>query len=102
MARKRIALRQFWVWSSADDGGVYLSHDYRACDWQADADGMTPGDVARTARAHARECDGKPQPRPERQPFLISPLITEAWSESIAAALHTSLIYGQERAEASL
>ena len=35
MARKRIALSQFYVDTERDDGGVALRHAYRRCDWHA-------------------------------------------------------------------
>jgi hypothetical protein len=92
MARKRIALDQFSVETERDDGGVSLVHSYRRCDWSAWADGMTPADIARAARAHARTCGGNPQPRPEQPAFVPSSLMPSIWGEEIKTALARSMV----------
>lgn len=91
MARKRIALRQFAVSTEQDDGGVEFTHSYRQCDWHEWVDGMSPGDLLRIARAHAKVCDGKPQPRPERTPYALGGVIPGIWSKSLHAALERRL-----------
>lgn len=88
MARKRIALSQFAVSTEQYDGGVALTHAYRQCDWRAWVDGDTPLGILRTARAHGRVCDGKPQPRPARAQNLPGGgLIPTIWAQEIHAAL---------------
>jgi hypothetical protein len=91
MARKRIALSQFAVSSERDDYGVSLTHGYRRCDWETWVDGMSPGDLRRVAREHARVCDGKPQPRPERTPGTMGGLVPSIWSHALHDALAVSL-----------
>jgi hypothetical protein len=97
MPRKRIALSQFAVSTERDDGGVALTHSYRLCDWETWVDGDTPLDILRTAREHARACDGKPQPRPERPGSFTSSLISAMWGKEIKAALGRSLQFEAER-----
>lgn len=91
MARKRIALRQFFVSTERDDGGVRFGHSYRQCDWHAWVDGMSPREMERLAREHGLKCDGKPQPRPERAESPLGGLIPGVWSKSLHAALATRL-----------
>lgn len=97
MARKHISLGQFAVSTEMDDGGVKFTHDYRQCDWHEWADGMSPGELTCIARAHAKVCDGKPQPKPERRepPAGYNPFVSSMWAEEIVRALQTSLAYGR-------
>lgn len=88
MARKRIALSQFSVETESFDGGVALVHSYRQCDWQHWVDGDSPPEITRLAKAHARSCDGLPQPRPPRQerpPGLG--FVPAIWTAEIKASL---------------
>jgi hypothetical protein len=92
MARKRIALSQFAVSSERDDYGVALTHSYRRCDWETWVDGMSPVELRRAARAHARVCDGQRQPRPEVVHHPMAQRIMDLWAPQIQAALTRSLV----------
>jgi hypothetical protein len=46
------------------DGGIDLEHNWRECDWAVWVDGTSLPDIMRQATAHAKVCDGKPQPKP--------------------------------------
>jgi hypothetical protein len=91
MARKRIALSQFSVVTESFDGGIALLHSYRQCDWQHWVEGDSPPEITRLARAHARECDGQPQPRPEQPDRPPSRLVPDAWANEILGALKDTL-----------
>ena len=85
-------LSQFEVSTAQYDGGISLEHKFKDCDWEEWIDGCRLTDLMRQAAAHARACDGNPQPRPERpaQPALNG-LMPALWAGEICHALDKSL-----------
>jgi hypothetical protein len=100
MPRKRIRLSQFRI--DVHEPIAELVHYYRHCDWSEDVYGMTPGDVTAVARRHARECDGQPQPRPQRDAGARYGLVPGLLSEQLMAALTDSLTQPDRGLEAYL
>ncbi len=94
MAKHLSVLRRFEVYSERDDGGVRIEHRFKDCDWDVWIAGYRLTDLMRQATSHARVCDGKPQPKPERLPGSPNPLVPDLWSRSILSALETRLAYG--------
>jgi hypothetical protein len=100
MARRRISLGQFRVYNDGNyGGGSNLDHSYRRCDWEVCIDGWTPAEITRAARAHARECDGKPQPVAETvaetaRQSVASSLVPEEWTRNMIAAFQQQMLYG--------
>lgn len=88
MAKHASVLRRFEVYSEQDDGGVRIDHQYKDCDWDASIDGYRLTDLMKQATAHAKACDGKPQPRPEPRPLTPFELkMRELWQPLINATL---------------
>jgi len=88
VAKHLSVLRRFEVTTVQYDGWMELEHHWRECDWRGDVvDGSLPA-IMRMATAHAKVCDGKPQPRPEpRQPLSSAGFVPAAWMSQITAAL---------------
>jgi hypothetical protein len=84
-------LRRFEVYSEQDDGGVRIDHQFKDCDWDVFIDGYKLTDLIRQATAHAKVCDGKPQPLKPPQPPVLGGAIQSAWNREILAALQTRL-----------
>lgn len=98
MARRRISLGQFRVSNDGDyGGGSNLDHHYRRCDWQLGIDQLTPPEITRLAREHARECDGLPQPVKPRQPDALASATMALWAPVIEAALKPVPLLFNER-----
>ena len=93
MAKHASVLRRFEV--SSDDGGMWIEHRYRDCDWLTTVKGSRLTDLMRQATAHTRVCDGKPQPRPEPRPLSAFDLkMMNLWGSAIKAALETRFVTG--------
>ena len=90
MAKRASVLRQFEV--SSDDGGMWIEHRYKACDWLATVDGWRLTDLMKQATAHARVCDGKPRPRPAPRPSVLGNTVMDLWGAAIKQALKTQLL----------
>lgn len=93
MAKHASVLRQFTVETVQYDGWMELAHRWRECDWTADIDGDRITDLMRQATAHAKVCDGKPQPKPEPQPGAYrNSYMSALWASQIKAALEAHLV----------
>ena len=91
MAKHASVLRRFVV--SSDDGGMWLEHRYKACDWDVTIGADRITDLMRQAAAHARICDGRPQPRPEPRPLTPFELkMRELWQPLMDATLSSWLM----------
>lgn len=95
MAKHLSVLRRFKVSTERDDGGITIEHRYKKCDWDAWIDGCRITDLMRQANAHAKVCDGKPQPRPERPAGLSNSFVSSLWAAEIGRALAASLVFEQ-------
>ena len=94
MAKHLSVLRRFTVSTVQYDGGIELEHRWRACDWTRWVEGESLPAIMRIATAHAKVCDGKPQPRPgSRQSVSTAGFAPDAWSGVIRAALETKLSF---------
>ena len=93
MAKHLSVLRRFSVSTVPYDGGIELEHNWRECDWTVWVDGTSLPDIMRQATAHAKACDGKPQPKPApREPSPSNGFVPALWVESIKSALGHSLV----------
>lgn len=94
MAKHASVLRRFEVATVQYDGWMELVHHWRECDWTGDISDGSLTAIMRLATAHARVCDGKPQPRPEpRRPSASGALMSQLWSGAmLEAALTTRLV----------
>lgn len=94
MAKHASVLRQFEISTVQYDGGIEIEHCFKECDWSEWIAGVRLTDLMKQATAHAKVCDGKPQPRPEPVPRPPSPF-TDLWAPVIAAALEIRIPSGQ-------
>lgn len=97
MAKHASVLRRFEVYSEQDDGGVRIDHQYKDCDWDVFIDGYRLTDLMRQATAHAKVCDGKPQPRPEPKPRpegFRNSFISDVWRQAILTEYARSVLIG--------
>jgi hypothetical protein len=100
MARKRISLSQFEIEGPVLDGeSACLRHRHRNCNWRQEADCMTPMELVRAARDHAKECDGKPLPE---QSAASGFLVPAALPEQLMAALTAGAVRPDAGLEAYL
>jgi hypothetical protein len=90
MAKRTSVLRGFSVEDDCYGEGAHLVHVNGECDWRGDAYGMTLPQLMAQATRHARVCNGKRQPQPERPQSAINGFAS-AWGDVIKLALSTQL-----------
>lgn len=88
MSKHMSVLRGFTIEDDCYGEGAHLAHSNGDCDWRGDA-------YYRTLTEHARVCDGRPQPKPERSPTSSGNLVSGIWGKMLLEYVGRLLLVGR-------